>query len=125
MHNVIDEYLIKLGAVVDQSGMRRFENALREASVMVDNQSTAMAGAFFKAQTGIVAGFAAIGGAALGLVDKVALADQNYRLFALHMYMSKDAARALKVAMDALGQPLENLAWDKELRERTRQLIED
>jgi soluble lytic murein transglycosylase-like protein len=27
--------------------------------------------------------------------------------------------------MDALGQPLENLAWDSELRERTKQLIAD
>jgi Transglycosylase SLT domain len=38
--------------------------------------------------------------------------------------MSKDAARSLKVAMDVLGQPLENLTWDKELRERTRELID-
>jgi hypothetical protein len=122
---ILDEYLVKLGAVVDQSGMARFQQALREASAMVDTTMAGMAGAALKATVKIVEGFAAIGSAALGLADKVALADQEYRLFALHLYMSKDAARSLKVAMDALGQPLENLMWDPELRERTRQLIAD
>jgi len=125
MPNILDEYLIKLGSVVDASGMARFHNALREATQGVSSNALAMTGSFFKAQTEIVSGFAAIGSAALGLVDKVANADQEYRLFAMHMYMSKDAARSLKVAMDALGQPLENLSWDPELRARTRQLIAD
>jgi hypothetical protein len=84
-----------------------------------------MTGAFFKAQTEIIGAFAAMGSAALGLADKVAMADQDFRLFAMHMYMSKDAARSLKMAMDALGQPLENLTWDTELRKRTSQLITD
>lgn len=122
---IVDEYLVKLGATVDQSGLARFHTALREASMVADANAVSIAGSFFKAQTEIVGGFAAIGGAALGLVDKVAMADQSYRLFALHMYMSKDAARGLKVAMDALGQPLENLTWDKELRDRTHQLLVD
>ncbi len=121
----IDEYLVKLGATIDQSGMQRFNQALREAALVSESSAAAIAGAFFKAQTEIVGGFAAIGGAAVGLVEKVAMADQSYRLFALHMYMSKDAARSLKVAMDALGEPLENLTWDKELRERTHQLVMD
>jgi hypothetical protein len=123
--NYIDEYLVKLGATVDQSGMARFHQALREASLAADVSAMSIAGAFFKAQTEIIGGFTAVGSAALGLVDKVAMADQQYRLFALHMYMSKDAARSLKVAMDALGEPLENLTWDAELRARTHQLIVD
>lgn len=121
----IDEYLVKLGATVDQSGMQRFHQALREASVVADSSAAAIAGSFVKAQTEVVGGFVAIGTAAVGLVDKVAMADQSYRLFALHMYMTKDAARSLKIAMDALGEPLENLTWDKELRDRTHQLIQD
>lgn len=125
MLNILDEYLIKLGATVDQSGMRRFEEALKHARGAAESDFAGMATAMFKAQSEIIAGFGAIGSAAIGLVDKVAMADQEYRLFALHMYMTKDAARGLKVAMDALGQPLENLMWDPELRERTRQLIAD
>lgn len=125
MPNILDEYLVKLGTTVDQTGFARFHQALREASGVVDANMANIAKSMFKAQTEIVAGFASIGVAAVGLVDKVAMADQEYRLFALHMYMSKDAARGLKVAMDALGQPLENLWWDKELAARTHQLIMD
>lgn len=123
--NYIDEYLIKLGASVDNSGMNRFHQALREATVVADSSAASIAGAFFKAQTEVVSGFAAIGTAALGMVDKVAMADQSYRLFALHMYMSKENARGLKVAMDALDASLEDMTWDKELRERTHQLLVD
>jgi hypothetical protein len=125
MPNFLDEYLVKLGTTVDAAGFARFHQALRESASAVDANAVNMAKSIFKAQTEIVGGFAAIGSAALGLVDKVAMGDQEFRLFALHMYMSKDAARGLKVAMDALGQPLENLAWDPELRARTRQLLED
>lgn len=110
---------------MDAAGFARFHQALRESASAVDASAINMAKSVFKAQTEIVGGFLAIGSAALGLVDKVAMADQEYRLFALHMYMSKDAARGLKIAMDALGQPLENLSWDPELRGRTRQLLED
>lgn len=125
MPNILDEYLIRLGSTVDQTGMRNFQNALRDAATLVDHESIRMAGSFLKAQTEIVGGFLAIGGAALGLVDKVAMADQEYRLFALHMFMSKDAARALKVSLDALGVSLEDATWDPELRARTAQLIAD
>ena len=105
--------------------MQRFHQALHEATNVAEASAAAIAGSFLKVETELVAGFAAIGAAVVGMVDKVGMADQSYRLFALHMYMSKDAARGLKVAMDALGEPLENLTWDKELRDRTRQLIED
>ena len=125
MPNFLDEYLIKLGAVVDNSGMARFQTALREAAAAVDRTAISMASTFAKTTAEIVAGFVAVGSAAVGLVDKVAMADQQYRLFGLHMYMSKDAARGLKVAMDALGEPLENLTWDPELRGRAQRLIVD
>jgi hypothetical protein len=121
----IDEYLVRLGFGVDNASYHRFAAILRDAERMVEQRSGSMAGSFLGVQTAIVGGFASIGAAALGMVDKVAMADQDFRLFALHMYMGKDAARSLKIAMDALGQPLENLTWDAELRDRTRRLIED
>jgi hypothetical protein len=121
----VDEYLVKLGTSVDASGMQRFFQALKQATTVSESSATAIAGAFFKAQTEITGGFLAIGTAALGMIDKVAMADQSYRLFALHMYMSKDVARGLKTAMDALGASLEDITWDKELRGRAKQLMED
>jgi hypothetical protein len=72
---------------------------------------------------GAVSAFISVGAAAVKMADSVAHSDQDYRMFALHMYMSQNAARGLKIAMDALGQPLENIAWDPELRKRYDDLI--
>ena len=123
--NVLDEYLVKLGASVDASGFARFHNALHEAKMAVEANVQSIAKGLLKVETELVGGFMTMGGAALGLADKVAMADQEYRLFGLHMYMAKDQARGLKIAMDALGQPMENLMWDPELRGRAHQLIQD
>ena len=125
MPSFLDEYLVRLGASVDAGSFARLGVTLREAGSAFNTTALGMTSAALKAQLAIVGGFAAIGTAAVGLVDKIAMADQEYRLFALHMFMSKDAARGLKVAMDALGQPLENLTWDPELRGRTIQLLQD
>lgn len=123
--NFIEEYLVKLGGVVDQTSFRHFHQALRDASAAVDVAAADMSEVLLNAGTAIAAGFAAAGSAIVGMSDKVAMADQQYRLFGLHMFMSRDAARGLKVAMDALDEPLENLAWDPELRGRTIQLLKD
>lgn len=125
MPSFIDEYLVKLGAVVDSSGVGKFQAALHEMQTTAEFSVEGIAKKMLVVEAEMVAGFATIGLAAVGLVDKVAMADQEFRLFALHMYLGKEQARSLKIAMDALGQPLENLAWDPELRERARRLIED
>lgn len=121
----VDEYLVKLGASVDQSGMQNFFNALKAASIATELSAATIAGALFKAQTEIVGGFLAIGGAVVGTIDKVAMADQSYRLLALNMHISKQAARELQVSMDALDASLGQMTWDPELRKRAQQLIGD
>ena len=57
MPNIIDEYMLKLGAVVDQSGMARFQQALREGTAMVNTTMAGMSQAAFKAPSEIVSGF--------------------------------------------------------------------
>lgn len=121
----LDEYLIRLGFVEDINSYRRFQQQLDQANRTVTGVFGEMGESVAKVQGAIVGGFGSIAAAAIGMVDNVANADQEYRLFALRMYMTKDAARSLKIAMDALGQPLENLTWDPELRARTSQLIAD
>lgn len=122
---IMDEYLVKLGSVVDQSGLAQFHQALREASAVASSSAKSIAGSMLSAQTLIVGGFGTIAGAVVGFVDKVAMADQSYRLFGMHMFMQKDQARSLKVAIDALGESMEDIAWDPELRGRAHQLIMD
>lgn len=124
--NIIEEYLVKLGfAPTDTVGLARFNAALKDISGMVDNTYTSMAKKVLGYQVATTSAFAAIGTAALTFADKTAMADQEYRLLALHMYTTLPVARELKVALDALGQPLENVMWDPELARRFHQLVTD
>lgn len=125
MPNILDEYLIKLGFTTDTVGYARFANALRDASTLVDNQYLRMGKAVLGFQAAVTGMFATVGATALGFADRTAMADQEYRLLALHMYTSLPVARELKIALDALGQPLENIMWDPELARRFNQLVKD
>lgn len=123
--NVLNEYLVRLGFSTDKVAYAQFASSLKDAARLVDNQYLAMA----KKVTGFAAAsagaFAAFGASVIGVADKVAMADQEYRLLALHMYTSLPVARELKIALDALGQPLENVMWDPELAKRFHQLVAD
>ena len=125
MPNVLNEYLVKLGFNVDSVSLGKFSSALRDASKIAQENTTAIAGTFLKWQSAIVGGFATAGAAALSTVDRVAMADQSYRLFALRMFTTTNVARELKISLDALGEPLENIAWDPELAGRFSQLVKD
>ncbi len=121
----LEEYLVRLGFNVDTSAFAQFSNALRDASSIVDSQYGKMVGKVWQFQGVATGAFFAAGAAAIDIADKVATADQEYRLLALHMYTSLPVARELKIALDALGQPLENIMWDPELARRFQQLVKD
>lgn len=124
--NIIEEYLVKLGfAPADNVGFSRFQRTLQDVASLVDNKYLGMAKSVFQFQLGVTSALASVGLAAVGIADKTAMADQQYRLLALHMYTSLPVARELKVALDALGQPLENVMWDPELAGRFHQLVKD
>lgn len=69
--------------------------------------------------------FVGMGAALAGLVDKVAMADQNYRLFALRMFTTQAVGRELSITMKALGASLDQIVWDPELHARAMQLFKD
>lgn len=124
--NIIDEYLVRLGFdKFDSVGYARFQHTLQDVAALVDNKYLSMAKSVFNFQVGVTGALAAVGLAAVGIADKTAMADQEYRLLALHMYTSLPVARELKVALDGLGQPLENIMWDPELAGRFHQLVKD
>lgn len=125
MPNYLDEYLVRLGFSTDTTAFAQFSSAIRDASGIVDTQYGAMAKKILGFQATVTGVFAAIGGAVVENALSVASADQEYRLLALHMYTSLPVARELKIALDALGQPLENVLWDPELSARFHQLIKD
>lgn len=126
--NILEEYLVKLSASVDTSSFNRFESTMKDVAGLMDNAALDIAKRFVEVQVGITSGFVAIGAAAIGLADKVAMSDQSYRLLALRMYTSLPVARDLSVALGAMGLTLNDLGIvlkDTELGDRFHQLVLD
>ena len=121
----LSEYLVRIGFDVDMVGYSKYAAALRDAEGAVNLHTSSIAKSFLTWQTAAVGMFASVGAGVLGLVDKVVMGDQEFRLLGLRMYTTTSNARELKIAMDALGQPLENIAWDPELYRRFMQLVHD
>ena len=118
MEQILESYLVALGFKPDEASFRKFEAMLARADSAVDNHTGGMLKAVLKAQTGIIGAFTTMSGAAVGLVDKVAMADQGYRLFGLRMLATAETGRKLKMITEGLGASLEEIIWDQELHQR-------
>jgi hypothetical protein len=128
--SVINSYLVSLGFEINQTQMTQFLGALRTMGLEVEKYTTAplsgIAPMFVKAGAAIAGTLASITAGTLGLLEHVSSADLDFQILARRMYMSTDAAKAMKIATDALGYSLEDVIWGpKELRERYMTLIED
>lgn len=119
----LKSYLVSLGFDANMGQFHNnFEKPMHMASSLVKKETFSIATDILKWQTAIVGLFASISAATLTAMDKVSMADQEYRLFGERMFMDTNHARNLKIALDALGEPLEAIAFDPELHERFMQL---
>jgi predicted DNA binding CopG/RHH family protein len=116
--DVLKSYLVSLGFELDMSSYAKFNKALKDVDDKVEKHTTGMAKEYLKATTIVTSALASIGFATISLMNKIADADLEYQKFAMHMFMSKDAAKEMKIAADALGESLEDIAWMPELREK-------
>lgn len=125
MDNVLESYLVQLKWGVDSGGLARFQGALRSANrsveAMVGSAGARLLG-WGAATTGV---FVGLGAGLAGIIDKVAMADQSYRLFALRMFTTQAVGRELSITMKALGASLDQIVWDPELHARAMQLFKD
>jgi len=124
MSNILDEYLVRLGSVVDQPSWNKFNLTLKYAENTVLSFTGKFASQFLKIEGSLVGLFAAAGAGIIAIADKTAMADQQYRLFGMRMLMTKDSARAMQMSMDELGASLDEIAYDPELNKRFQYLYE-
>jgi hypothetical protein len=122
--NILDSYMIKLGALVDEPSARKFVQTLKVFDDNVLSFSTKSIGNFIKVESSVIGLFTAIGTGLIAMADKTAMADQGYRLLGMRMLMTKDSARAMKLAQDELGASLDEIAYDPELNKRFQYLYE-
>ncbi len=109
---VMAEYLVQLSADVDTGSFNSAMTAINALS----NKLKQMKGV--AAAVALGGALTKIGTAAVGAIKDVARADMEFEKLGRRMWITKDNAKALSVAMKTMGCTEEDIAWVPELREQ-------
>ena len=121
---VLKSYLIKLGVQVDTAAFDKMKRLLGDLEKAMGKNASSMGLQMVKGAGLAVGALAMIDTAIVKTVKAIADADMQYQLLGQRMFMSTDAAKAFKQATDTLGKSLEDIAWNKELKDRYVDLVQ-
>lgn len=112
MSNILEEYLVRIGAEVDKDAFAGAAKAINNLSGMLGKLGSILKyGAIF-------AGMAKVTEAVIDNIKAVASADLEYQKLAQSMWVTKDTAKTLSVLLKTMGASQEDVAWVPELREQ-------
>lgn len=126
--NVIEEYLVSLGAVINNAQFSEFNNTLNKAKSAVTKLSdsamdtTTSLGKMVTGLSVVASAITAVGFATAKTIKSVADADMKYQVLAKDIWTTKENAKSLQLALDTMGAKLEDVAWIPELREQFMRL---
>lgn len=112
MSNILEEYLVRIGAEVDKDAFAGAASAINNLAGLLGKL-----GSILK-YGGIVVGIAKVTESIVDNVKAVAEADMEYQKLAQSMWVTKDTAKTLSVVMKTMGASQEDIAWVPELREQ-------
>lgn len=122
---ILKSYLVSLGVQVDQPGFNQMKTTLDQTSNTVTHATGGWAKNFVSASTIIMTAVASITTAVTGLMVGAAKQDLAMEKYARGMMVSKNAAKEMKLAVDALGESVQDIQITPELMNRYRALISD
>ena len=112
MSNILEEYLVRIGAEVDKDAFAGAAKAINNLSGMLGKLGSILKyGAIF-------AWLAKVTEAVIDNIKAVASADLEYQKLAQSMWVTKDTAKTLSVVLKTMGASQEDVAWVPELREQ-------
>ena len=112
MSNILEEYLVRIGAEVDKDAFAGAAQAISNLSGMLGKLGTILK------YGGIVVGLAKVTESVIDNIKAVASADLEYQKLAQSMWVTKDTAKTLSVVLKTMGASQEDVAWVPELREQ-------
>lgn len=112
MSNILEEYLVRIGAEVDKDAFAGAAQAISKLSGMLGKLGTILK------YGGIFVGLAKVTEAVIDNIKAVASADLEYQKLAQSMWVTKDTAKAMSVVLKTMGASQEDVAWVPELREQ-------
>lgn len=112
MSNILEEYLVRIGAEVDKDAFAGAAQAISKLSGMLGKLGTILK------YGGIFVALAKVTEAVIDNIKAVASADLEYQKLAQSMWVTKDTAKTLSVVLKTMGASQEDVAWVPELREQ-------
>lgn len=112
MSNILEEYLVRIGAEVDKDAFAGAAQAISNLSGMLGKLGTILK------YGGIVVGLAKVTESVIDNIKAIADADLEYQKLAQSMWVTKDTAKTLSVILKTMGASQEDVAWVPELREQ-------
>nr|DAV75729.1 MAG TPA: hypothetical protein [Caudoviricetes sp.] len=122
---MIQEYLVGLGAKIDKPGFSQAEATIKSLDRTVESSTGRMAANFARASAMIGTAIAGVSASVFGLMKSVAAQDLAMQKLSRQMMVSKDAAWTMKKATDALGESIQDIMLTPELMERFNKLAAD
>lgn len=122
---VIQEYLVALGAKIDRPGFREMDQTIQRSGELINRATSGWAMNFVKASTIIASAVAGVSASVLGLMTAAAKQDLEFEKMSRQMMISREAAEQMKRATDALGESVQDITLNPELSERFRALSSD
>ena len=112
MSNILEEYLVRIGAEVDRDAFRGAAAAINQLSGVLGKLGSVLK------YGGIFVALAKVTESVVDNVRAVAKADLEYQKLAQSMWVTKDTAKSLSVILKTMGASQEDIAWVPELREQ-------
>ena len=133
MDNFIEEYLIAIGAKTDSQSFNEAKKHTGDLEKSLKNieKNTAFTALLKGVEAFITAGKFAIdvikkiGNTLYDNIVGVAKADMAYMKLARSMWVTKETAKSLQMAMDEMGASMQDIAWIPELRDQFFRLREE
>lgn len=117
--NVLEEYLVKIGADIDRNAFAGASQAINQLAGTLNKLN------FLLKYGGLVAAIAKVTAAVKDNIVAVAEADMEYQKLAKSMWVTKETAKALDMVTKTMGAKAEDIAWIPELREQFFRLREE
>lgn len=122
---VIKSYLVKLGVDVDNKTFDQSKKVLGELDNTLGGMVKNMINSVPAGAISMVSALAFVDTAIVKTIMNVSEANLQYELLAKRMYLNVDAAKAYKLATDAIGENIQDIAWNAELKSHYFALVRD
>lgn len=123
--DVLKEYLVSLGFDVNANSYNTFKRTLSQSEDLVGKLGITTMSSFAKSSLAVASFVVAASAGIAKFVSEVAEADLEYRKFARSMWISTEAAKEVKISLDAMGATMEDLWLSPELLGQFRRLRDE